>query len=173
MKIEIVKVGYLETNCYILIRNDKCLIVDPGAEFDKIIDKIGNNKVLAVLLTHNHFDHVGALEELKVKYNMNVLQYDNLKEKKYSIEDFDFQVIFTPGHTSDSVTYYFENEKKMFVGDFIFKNNIGRCDLPTGDINEMYESIEKIKKYDNVDIYSGHGDITSLYYEIENNVYFK
>lgn len=172
MKIEIVKVGYLETNCYILIKNNKCLIVDPGDDADKIIDKVHNNKVLAVLITHNHFDHVGALGEIKEKYNVEKLHYDNLEEGKYKIEDFEFESIFTPGHTSDSVSYYFYNEKKMFVGDFIFKENIGRCDLPTGDINTMYDSIEKIKKYNSIDIYPGHGDVTTLDYERQHNIYF-
>ena len=61
----------------------------------------------------------------------------------------------------------------MFTGDFIFKDNIGRCDLPGGDINEMYASIKKIKLYDSdIDIYPGHGDKTTLGYEIRNNIYF-
>ena len=61
----------------------------------------------------------------------------------------------------------------MFVGDFIFKDNIGRCDLETGNINKMKESIDKIKKYPNVIIYPGHGIDTTLDYEKENNIYFK
>ena len=61
----------------------------------------------------------------------------------------------------------------MFVGDFIFKDNIGRCDLPSGNIEEMKKSIEKIKKYDDdIIIYPGHGEITSLGYEKESNYYF-
>ena len=62
----------------------------------------------------------------------------------------------------------------MFCGDFIFYENIGRCDLPTGDFNVMKESIYKIRKYPkDMKIYSGHGLDTTLVYEIENNVYFK
>ncbi len=62
----------------------------------------------------------------------------------------------------------------MFVGDFIFKGSIGRCDLPYGNIKEMKKSINLIKKYDkNIKLYPGHGDETSLGYEIENNIYMK
>ena len=173
VKIEIVKVGLLETNCYILIKNNKCLIVDPGDNADKIIEKVGNNKVSAILITHGHFDHIGALKELMDKYNCQVYKFENLEEKEYILDDFKVKIIFTPGHSSDSVTYHFEDDNNMFVGDFIFRENIGRCDLPTGDLNAMYQSIEKIKKYNGVDIFPGHGGATTLDYEKENNIYFK
>ena len=61
----------------------------------------------------------------------------------------------------------------MFTGDFIFRDTVGRVDLPTGSEKEMNKSIEKIKKYDDdIDIYPGHGDITTLSYEKKSNVYF-
>ena len=98
--------------------------------------------------------------------------FSMLKEKNYKIENFSFDVIYTFGHTSDSVTYYFKEEKIMFTGDFIFKNSIGRTDLG-GNSNDMKNSINKIKKYsDNIKIYPGHGDTTSLIDEKANNVYF-
>ena len=62
----------------------------------------------------------------------------------------------------------------MFCGDFIFRDSIGRCDLDDGSISDMITSINKIKKYDkDVIVYPGHGDITTLGYEINNNPYFK
>ena len=61
MEIKKVITGALDENCYILINNNECLIVDPGADFPKIKDAIGDNKVLGVLITHSHFDHIGAL----------------------------------------------------------------------------------------------------------------
>ena len=73
----------------------------------------------------------------------------------------------------DSITFYFFKEKTMFVGDFIFEGNIGRCDLEGGDFNLMKESIEKIKSYpDDTVIYSGHGEFTSLGHEKSKNYYF-
>ena len=173
IEIKTMKVGRLETNCYILIKNNKCLIIDPGDEAEKIVDKVGKNKIVAILITHGHFDHVGALKKIVDKYNCEVYKYENLEEKEYLIDQFKFKIIFTPGHSSDSVTYYFEDCNKMFCGDFIFRENIGRCDLPTGNLDIMYESISKIKKYNNIDVLPGHGDFTTIDYEKEHNIYFK
>lgn len=172
MKIETIKVGELETNCYLIVKNNKCLIIDPGAEADKIINKINNLKVSGIIITHSHFDHIGALGELSKYYKTKNYDINNLKEGFNNIDDFHFEVIYTKGHTSDSITIYFKNEKVMFVGDFIFKESIGRTDLPTGSDEEMLKSINKIKKYPNVTIYPGHSDITTLNYEKDNNYYF-
>ena len=68
-----------------------------------------------------------------------------MEEQVYQIGDFTVQVIYTPGHSKDSITFYFKDEKVMFVGDFIFKESIGRCDLPGGSESEMQESIQKLK----------------------------
>ena len=173
LKVEKIEVGYLKENCYILRIGSNAIVIDPGDEFNKIKNAIGDSKVLAILITHNHFDHVGALKELKDYYKVPVYSYDNLEEKEYVIKPFKFKVIKTPGHTIDSVTYYFEKSKIMFVGDFIFKDSIGRCDLEGGDIDTMYKSISKIKTYPDCIIYPGHGNETSLNLEKENNPYFK
>lgn len=171
MKVKKVIVGSLEENCYILIKNNKVLVIDPGDEIDKINSVIGDNIVVSVLVTHNHFDHVGALSN----FNKNIIHdFSSIEEKEYKIDDFTFEVIFTPGHSSDSVSYYFKDINSIFCGDFIFYENIGRCDLPTGDFNTMKESINKIKKYpENTTIYPGHGVSTTLIHEIENNIYFR
>ena len=93
-------------------------------------------------------------------------------EQKHYIDPFNFEVIYTPGHTSDSITYYFYDYGVMFTGDFLFKESIGRKDLETGNVNDMLESIDKIKEYDpSIKIYPGHGDTTTLEYELENNSY--
>jgi len=173
MNIKNVKVGYLKTNCYILEKEDKCLIIDPGDEFDKI-DKNISGDPIGILLTHSHFDHIGALEGVKNKYNIPVYKFENLKEENIELGPFKFQVIYTLGHTDDSVTYYFFEDNVIFTGDFLFKECIGRCDLPTGDENEMRLSIEKIKKYDEkINIYPGHDEFTTLQNELKNNIYFK
>jgi len=173
MKINTIVVGELGCNCYILSKDDKVLIIDPGDDFDLIKKEVANKRVSGVLVTHHHFDHVGALEEVLNYYKTKLYDYRNLEEKEYNIDDFIFEVIKTPGHKSDAITFYFKNDNCMFVGDFIFKDNIGRCDLETGNIIEMKESIEKIKKYsDEIVIYSGHGIKTTLGYEKANNYYF-
>lgn len=174
MKIEKVVVGDLLENCYIVSKDDYCLVIDPGDEFDKIDKVIGNKKVLAVLITHHHFDHVGALDDIVNKYNVSVLDFNSLEEKEYIVGPFTFHVIYNPGHTKDSVSYYFKDEKVIYVGDFIFKNSIGRCDLAGGNFFEMENSLDKIKKYpDDIIIYPGHGDSTTLGYEKKNNSFFR
>ena len=114
MQIEIVKVGFLETNCYILTIDESCLVIDPGDEYEKIKQAIGNKIVLGTLLTHHHFDHIGAL-----KYFDNIYDFHNLKEGINHLGAFTFEVIYTPGHTNDCISYYFQKDKVMFVGDFL------------------------------------------------------
>ncbi len=173
MQIEIVTVGDLQCNCYILTKDNQTLVIDPGDEYDKIKAKLKDKNVLGVLITHHHFDHVGALEELVSDYQVKVYDRNNLTEGETKIGPFSLEAIYTPGHTSDSVTYYFKDDKVMFGGDFIFKYNIGRCDLPTGDFKEMLKSITKIKKYPiDTKIYPGHGEDTTLEEEILHNEYF-
>ena len=172
MKITRIITGSLEENCYILKIDNDVLIVDPGDDIQKILEEIKGNNLLAILITHHHFDHVGALNELLDYKNVPIYDY-KLEEKKYNIKNFNFSIIKTPGHTDDSITYYFEENNVMFTGDFIFKGTIGRTDLPTGDQVEMYKSIDKIKKYNkNISLYPGHGDSTILEDEINNNVFF-
>ena len=173
MKINRVEVGYLACNCYILDIDNKVLVVDPGDEYDKIKSYLNNKEVLGVILTHRHFDHVGALEDIVNDYEIEVYDNSNLEEKEYKIDNFKFKIIRTYGHTMDSICIYFEDDKIMFTGDFLFKDGIGRCDLG-GDIDMMNKSIDKIKKYnDDIVIYPGHGDKSTLGYEKKYNMYFR
>lgn len=170
MKIDKVVVGELEENCYVLGIDDNVLVIDPGDEFNKINEVVNNRKVLGILVTHNHFDHVGALNEFN---NIDIYFFDNLEEKEYNIGPFKFNVIYNPGHTDDSISFYFKEDKTLFCGDFIFYHSIGRWDLPTGDFNKMKESITKIKKLpEDTIIYPGHNRSTTLKDEIDNNYYF-
>ena len=174
MDIKCVVVGYLDENCYVLSKNGNCLIVDPGDNYNKIREQIGDNKVLGVLITHSHADHIGALRNFLTKRSIKIFKRSNLEEKEYSIGDFKFNVIHTPGHSKDSVTFYFEEDNCMFIGDFIFKDSIGRVDLPGGSNAEMSRSISKILKYDDkIILYPGHGDSTTLGNERKNNPYLK
>ena len=174
MKIEKVITGTLEENCYVLKKDNTCLVVDPGSDYYKIKEAIGEDKILGVLITHSHFDHVGALRNFLTKRSIKIFKKSNTLEKDYTLGNFKFDVIYTPGHSSDSICFYFKEDKVMFVGDFIFKDSVGRCDLPTGDIKAMEKSISRIKEYnDDIVLYSGHGDMTTLGEEKKNNEYFK
>lgn len=174
MKVDKVKVGYLKCNCYILEIDRHVLVIDPGDESDKIIKKIGDRKVDGIVITHHHFDHDGAVDVIIDNYNTKVYDRYNLDEGINKIGKFIFEVIYTPGHKEDLITLYFKEDKIMFSGDFIFKDSIGRWDLPGGNMNEMIKSIDKIKMYPkDIVIYPGHGEETTLGYEINNNPYFK
>lgn len=173
MKIKLVVVGSLETNCYILEKDGKVLVIDPGADTKCIQEAIGNKQVLKVLVTHQHFDHIGSLYDIMELYKVGKIDFSNMSSKKYSIGPFQFSILKTPGHSNDSITFYFEEENCMFVGDFIFQNTVGRCDLPTGNFQIMKESIEMLKKYpDDIILYPGHGPSTMLGIEKKNNPYF-
>jgi len=186
MNVKKIVVGLYGENCYFLTINNDLIIVDPGDEYNKLNNIIKNNNynLKAILITHAHFDHIGALKDLLNEYKVpvyynninNEIEYGkliNIEEKDYIIDNFKFKVIKTPGHRNDLVTYYFYNDNIMFVGDFIFCGSIGRTDLKYAEPIEMKKSIEKIKEFsDNIIIYPGHGEDTTLGFEKDNNFYF-
>ena len=174
MDIKCIVTGYLDENCYVLSQNGKCLVIDPGDDYIKIKEAIGDNQVLAVLITHSHADHIGALRNFLTKRSIKIFKSSNLDHGMHiDISDFHFQAFHTPGHSKDSVTFYFEPEGVMFVGDFIFKESVGRCDLPGGSAQELEESIRFILDFDDdIVLYPGHYDSTTLGYERKNNPFF-
>ena len=130
--------------------------------------------MLGILLTHSHFDHVGALRHFLTKRSIKIFKKSSVEEKEYQIGDFSFETIFTPGHSKDSISFYFKEEKVMFVGDFVFKDSVGRYDLPGGSEQELKESLAKLKTYPaDVALYPGHYETTTLGEEMENNPYLR
>lgn len=174
MEIKKVITGVLDENCYVLIKNNTAIIIDPGDDYLDIKEAIGDNKVLAVLISHSHFDHIGALRNFLTKRSIKIFKKSSLEEKEYTIGDFKFKCIYTPGHSKDSVSFFFEENNCMFVGDFVFKESIGRTDLPGGDNNDMKESLNKLLTFnESITLYPGHDDETTLKYEKEHNPYLK
>ena len=163
MKIFTLVLGELENNCYILIKDNKMLIIDPSTDTEEYEKYLNKYELEGILITHYHFDHIGGLDNLVKKTNIKPNDFKNIKT-------FQFETIKTPGHTSDSISFYFKEEKVLFSGDFIFKNTIGRMDLPTGDKNEMLKSLKNIenKIIEDVKIYPGHGPETTMYEEKYN-----
>lgn len=174
MNIKRIVVGELQTNCYLIYDDDKVLVIDPGDEYFKIKKEIGNKKVEGILITHKHFDHIGCIKNLVNDYGVYVYDNSNLNEGENKISIFKFKMIKTYGHTMDSISFYFEESKVMFTGDFLFYNTIGRCDFRESNEMEMYKSIKKIKDYpDDTLIYPGHGINTTLGREKMCNIYFR
>ena len=173
MKYQVVTVGDLETNCYILNIKEDFLIIDPGDQIEKIQSYL-NGKVIAICITHHHYDHVGALTKLQTLTQAPIYSFDNLEEKSYQFGKFHVEVIYTPGHTKDSISFYFPQEQLLFVGDFMFAGTIGRTDLEGGSLKEMVQSIDKMQNYPkNTSVLPGHGAKTTLGREYQNNPYFK
>ena len=197
--------GNLQVNCYIVydVNLKKAIIIDPGEQAQKVINKIETLNLQPELLinTHGHFDHIFSDDIVREKYNiplaifkddvemlsdsnLNLSQYmDNPITIKQADIIFDkeevketsfckYKVIHTPGHSKGSICIL--TDDILFSGDTVFKYSIGRTDLPDGNYNELMQSLEKIKKLSkNITIYPGHGPVTTLKEELENNPYFK
>lgn len=172
MKIEIFKNGYLLENCYLIHKQGKALIIDPGNKIPILDNFIQKNelKVLAILITHYHFDHIEGLDYYKFKYNTEVIDFRSGKHIK--IDNFDFEIIQTFGHTMDSVSFYFKKENIMFTGDFLFKETIGNYEQENEEF--MRQSIKNILVYPPLTIiYPGHDDSTRLDHEMKFNPYLR
>lgn len=162
--------NYLEENCYILEQDGAYLIIDPGCNYEELKSYL-DCEVEGILITHHHFDHVTCLDELKKNFDVPVLDFAHFVEH-FKTNHFSFSMIETKGHSKDSVTFYFEKEKILFTGDFLFQGSIGRCDLEGGNVDEMMKSLEKIMTYpDDLIVYPGHGESTTLKEEKMRNPY--
>lgn len=171
-------VGPVQENCFIVRRKDAqtALIVDPGDESDKLLaalDSLGIETVEAILITHTHFDHVGAVApvarateapvyvpELEKDVLANIMDYvpwpgfgpfesyeaDHTVAGGETLElaGLTLEVVFTPGHSPGHVTYAIADEDAVFSGDVLFQGSVGRVDLPGGDWPTLLASIEKL-----------------------------
>ena len=206
MEYKIIKlvVGQLQENCFILFDENKdAFIVDPGASSENIIETIEKNSlnIKYILLTHGHFDHVGAVASLAKKFKVpvylskkdrNFLETPNeVRASSFGMEieaaDVDvfvkdndeipfsdglIKVIETPGHTLGSVCYLFNNY--LFAGDTLFNGSIGRTDFPESDHSLMIESLKKLKELDDeIYVLSGHGPESQMSYEKISNPYLR
>lgn len=178
MVIKKYSLGQLQTNCYFLINGNKCLIIDPADEASFILEKLIEYKLklVGLLATHGHFDHVMAVGEIQLSYPapffidskdwilvkrlnetaIHFLGYDphvikhkaieNLEEGEVKTDIFKFQVIKTPGHTPGSSCIYFKEEGSLFTGDTLFKDAIGRYDFSYSSLPDLKKSLKNLIK---------------------------
>lgn len=175
MNLKTLIVGELRTNCYIIEKGNSFIVIDPGDQADLIMQNVNpSKKFVGIFVTHSHDDHIGAIRDILAKNTVPIYSIANLKEGLNKIENFDINVIYTPGHKDDCITLYFEQEKVMFCGDFIFKDGIGRIDMEDASPLDMKLSIDKILQYpDDIVLCPGHGPMTKLGDERANLNYFK
>mgnify|MGYP000678172887 CR=1 FL=1 len=178
--IKTIQVGPLETNCYLIELNGNGILIDPGDEPDKILCEIGDKKIDFIILTHLHFDHIGAVSEVKKATGAKVLcsekdleildenllkkdEIDGFLETNHELNclnGFMFKCLFVPGHTPGSICLYFPEQNTLFSGDTIFRGSIGVTHFKGGDFADLKKSIE-IKLFtlpDDTRVYPGHGD---------------
>lgn len=156
-------------------------------------------QVEAILLTHGHFDHIWGLEALKNLSGAKVYAYEGEKElcedaslnvskgagractvkadeyvedgAEITVAGMTCRLIATPGHTEGSCCYYFEDDKILISGDTLFQESVGRTDLPTGSMSKLVRSVRERLMIlpEDVKVYPGHGETTTIGYEKENN----
>ena len=196
MLIKTLPVGMLETNCYVVTNENtlECVVIDPGDESNTILDYLEDNHLTckAILLTHPHFDHIGAVEAVRQETGAPVYMNElddakniNLGNRRFTLpeggvyyKDGDvvelaglrFDVIGTPGHTPGGVTLRCENA--LFTGDTLFRGSCGRTDLPGGDMYEELASLRKLCLLEgDYEVYPGHMDSSTLARERMFNYY--
>ena len=175
MILKVIPVGPLAVNCSVVADEEtgEAIIVDPGAEAEKILDSVKELKVVGIVATHGHIDHVGQVgrlkKELDVPFFMNPL--DNflindeiwhgfgsyigavpcpepdtpLKEgDEIKVGNLTFKVLHTPGHTPGLCCLYEESRRVLIAGDLLFKGSVGRWDLPGGNLEDLKKSVKRV-----------------------------
>lgn len=191
--------GYFEENTFFYIddRTKHGFLIDPGAQAKGLLSLIRRNgwTIEKILLTHGHFDHTGAVDEIRGVLHIPVLAHERsdeyllddkknlsalcgpsviVRDAEYVHDgdvivleedpDVSLRVIYTPGHTTDSVTFYSSRDQAAFVGDTIFKGSIGNYQYPGGNLHDLEKSIiERIFQLpDDAIICSGHSGQTTV-----------
>ena len=181
LSVQTVIVGRLHTNCYIVTDQEtkEAVIIDPGGNAGDILNAVHGEglTVRHILLTHGHFDHVLALEEVSRATGAKVVAHQAEElEADLFVKNGDvlplgaavFEVLHTPGHTPGSVCYRIET--LLFTGDTLFEGDCGRCDLPGGDYDAMLGSLRLLASLDgDYTVYPGHDVSTTLSRERGHN----
>ena len=177
LKVLTIPTAPIEENCYIAYDEEskEALVIDPGNEGEKILSLLKGEalKVQAILLTHGHWDHIGAVEELRRKLEVPVQIHGDdasmLTDSRQNLYAFmsggrmegepadkvfregavfacgtySFKVIHTPGHTPGGCCFYCQEAGVLFSGDSLFAEEIGRCDFPGGSLSSLVGSLKE------------------------------
>ena len=203
VRVEHMILGQVATNCYLVMKENtkELIIVDPADHAERISKKIEDmgGKPAAILLTHGHFDHIGAAASLKEKYEIPVyamqeeaqvlsstrlnlsqmfgcpltLEADELLKDGQSIllAGMEITVFHTPGHTQGGACYYFPKEGVLFSGDTLFCESVGRSDFPTGSMSVLVRSIKEklLVLPEATKVFPGHNEETTIGHEKKYN----
>ena len=207
LKIGKIVMGSVQTNCYFLYQEDqnKIIVVDPADRGEYLYNafKEAGLEVVAILLTHAHFDHIWGCNQLRELAGVQVFAFEEEKElcespklnvsedvgrpytatvdwylkdgETVTIEGMEFKVIWTPGHTQGSCCYYFEKDNILISGDTLFEGSVGRSDLPTGNGATLTRSLKERLMIlpDETLVFPGHGDSTTIADEKKYNPFIR
>jgi len=196
LEVRMLTVGPIAENCFVVRveGSDRALVVDPGEEPDRILAEVERTgaTVEAILITHCHFDHVGAVKpvaeatgapvycpEIEVPLLTDIMSFtmpgfgpyegyeaDHTLKGGETLElaGLELDVLFTPGHSPGHVTYSVRGEEAIFSGDVLFQGSVGRVDLPGGDGPTLLRSIQALldSHGDETRVHPGHMGITTL-----------
>lgn len=200
-RIKTCVLGMVSTDCYIVYNQGEAVIIDPADNASYIWNQCRELGVTptAILLTHGHFDHVMAAEELRKNLGIHIYAGEReaalLKDPSLNlstsfgtqvsfqadrlVKDGDvlellgakWQVLETPGHTAGSVCYLVEEENLLFSGDTLFAESLGRTDFPTGSSGQIIKSITErlFELREDIMVYPGHGEPTTIGHEKRYN----
>ena len=204
-KVDMYVVGPVQTNCYFVVNDEtkEMIIIDPGAMAKQLAERIRKDEYqpVAILLTHGHFDHATAAEELAKEFGIEIYAHEDEKEtledaelnaswmmgeqlvfhadrflkdeQELELAGFSIKVLLTPGHTVGGCCYYFKEEGMVFSGDSLFCMSVGRTDFKKGSMSDLVRSVKEklLALPDDTTVYPGHNDVTTIAYERMNNPY--
>ena len=175
LKVEQYVVGPVQTNCYFAVNDEtkEMILIDPGANADRLIQIIEEEKLnpVAILLTHGHFDHAGGAAEVAARFGIKVYAEEHEREtlddpklnlsgwtgaettyhadvflkdeQEFDLAGFHIRVLFTPGHTVGGCCYYCAYQDALFSGDTLFAQSVGRTDFPKGSASALIRGIKE------------------------------
>lgn len=203
MVIKELVVGPLECNCYLIVdeHTKETLVIDPGDEPDRIIDLVHENslQVKYIVCTHAHFDHVGAISDIKQETGAPIIIHQDEREIYRSIREqavlwgfeiddlpepdmfvsegneleiggLRFKILHTPGHTPGGICLF--GEGVLVTGDTLFAGSVGRTDLFGGKLDSLKDSFKRLMSLpDQIKILPGHGPETTIGREKKENFF--